>query len=77
MEENKAPQKSKAIKAGIIAFFVLVLVVFGIDIILNIANGAPAFTMPKVTTLIVNAVLIIGGTYSIVRNVYNGRKWYK
>ncbi len=73
MQENK----SKAIKAAIIAFLCLTVLVFGIDIIMNLIDGKPAFTMPKAITIIINIAIVAFGTFSVARNVYNGKKWYK
>ncbi len=73
MPENK----SKAIKAAIIAFLSLAVLVFGIDIIMNLIDGKPALTMPKAITIVINIAIVAFGTFSVARNVYNGKKWYK
>ncbi len=73
MQENK----SKAVKAGVIAAVCLLVIVFGIDVILNLVNGDPAFKMPGFVTILVNIAIVAFGTFGVVRNVYNGKKWYK
>ncbi len=73
MVENK----SKAIKAAVIACLCLVALVFGIDIIMNLIDGKPALTMPNAITIVINIAIVAFGTFSIARNVYNGKKWYK
>ncbi len=74
MKENK----SKAIKAAVIAFLCLAALVFGIDVIMNLINGQEnIFAITKPLTIVINIAIVAFGTFSIARNVYNGKKWYK
>ena len=58
--------------AGVIALVLLVI----IDGILNIVFGDPFFSMPGVSTMIVDAVIVVWCAWSGYRNVMNGGTWY-
>ncbi len=77
MDEQKKPDYAKAKKAAVIAFFCLAAALAGADILINVINGKPAFTMPSVISIVIDIVILIFGTFSIYRNVANGKKWYK
>ena len=57
-------------------FDVNIMLLVIIDGILNIVFGDPFFSMPGVSTMVVDAVIVVWCAWSGYRNVMNGGTWY-
>ncbi len=82
MDQNKEnqqqqPDYGKARKAAIITFFVLIVVIVGLNVLFNVIDGKPPFEMPGVFVIVADILIVLSGTYSVFRNVANGKKWFK